>query len=107
MAALRFIIGLVIAVFIALLAVLNRGDMEFTWSPIHNSITLPLYAVILSAMAFGFIIGGASVWLNYGKHRSEKRRQKKKIKSLEKEIAGFKEDEFNKDNKALPTLSQG
>ncbi len=90
MAVLRFIIGLIITIFISLLAILNRSELDFTWSPVHDSITLPIYAVILSAMAFGFIIGGVIVWLNAGKLRKERRKQRKDIKLLEKEVTRLK-----------------
>ncbi len=94
MAALRFIIGLIITISIALIAVLNRDIISFTWSPLHNSIDLPIYALILAPMAIGFIFGGAVVWINSSKLRKEKRKQKKNIKMLEKEVANLKEDKF-------------
>lgn len=94
MAILRFLIGLIITITIALFAVLNRGEASFTWSPVHDSITLPIYIIILGSMAAGFIFGGAIVWLNAGKLRKEKRKQKKNIKMLEKEVERLKEDKY-------------
>ncbi len=99
MAALRFIIGLVLTICIAMLAVLNRDMASFTWSPIHDSVTLPVYAIILASMAVGFIFGGVVVWLNHGKTRKERRKQKKNIKTLEKEVIRLKE----KNNAAQPS----
>ncbi len=95
MALLRFALGLVITVAIAVAAVLNRGDVAFTWNPAGDVVTLPLYAVALCAMAVGFIFGGAIVWLNMGKLRREKRRQAKEIKLLEREMKKLKEDHFS------------
>ena len=94
MAILRFIIGLIITIFIAAFAVLNREEVLLTWSPIHDPITLPIYAVALASMAIGFIIGGTIVWLNAGKVRKEKRKQKKNIKILEKELSRLKDGKF-------------
>ncbi len=94
MAVIRWIIGLIITICIASMAVMNRHNVTLLWSPINDDLTLPLYAIILLSMAVGFIFGGILVWINTGKTRKEKRRQKKEIKLLEKEVSRLKENKF-------------
>ncbi len=95
MAVIRWIIGLIITICIALIAIMNRHEVTFSWSPVNDNLTLPLYAIILSSMVVGFIFGGIMVWINSGKIRKERRKQKKEIKLLEKEITRLKENELN------------
>ncbi|MGH1374759.1 MAG: lipopolysaccharide assembly protein LapA domain-containing protein [Alphaproteobacteria bacterium] len=95
MALLRFVFGFLITVVVATAAVLNRGDVTFTWNPAGDIITLPLYGVTLCAMAVGFILGGVLVWLNMSKLRREKRRQAKEIKLLEREVKKLQNDRFS------------
>ena len=86
MAIIRFIIGLVFTVLVASVAVMNRFSVDLVWSPVNDSISLPFYVVLLGALLVGFLFGGMLVWINGGSVRSEKRKQKREIKILEKEI---------------------
>ena len=96
MAVIRFLFGFVLTVGIALFAVLNRDIIPVTWNPISDDsvLMLPVYVVILASMASGFIFGGCIVWLNMGGLRKVKRKQKRDIKRLEKEVGRLKEDKF-------------
>lgn len=78
-----FILIFVIAGF----CILNAQSIEITWSPVHNDITLPLYAIILGCLITGFFIGMGTLWINSSTLRKTKRQQKKQIKTLEKELA--------------------
>ena len=91
MAFFRWIIGFFLTICVALFSVFNRGEVSVIWSPVHDSLLLPFYVPVLVAMAFGFVLGGAIVWLNMGRVRKEKRRQKKEIKILKKDIKCLKE----------------
>ena len=96
MAVIRFLFGLVITVCIAVFSVLNREVISVTWSPFPDDIAvmLPVYVVVLAAMAFGFVLGGLLVWINAGGARKDKRKQKRDMKILEKEVGRLKEDKF-------------
>jgi len=78
-----FILTLLIAGF----CILNAQSVEIEWSPVHDAITLPLYAIILGSLILGFFIGTTALWMNSGTLRKTKRQQKKQIKTLEKELA--------------------
>ena len=95
MSILRWFVGFIITVCVAGFAAMNRDDISVIWHPLDSSsIMLPLYLVVLGSMAFGFIFGGAVVWMNGGKVRREKRKAKKEIKLLEKEVNRLKDDKF-------------
>ena len=68
-------------------ALAHREAVEVVYSPVHDPILLPLYALVLSFAAGGFVLGGVLVWLAGVKTRAEKRAQKKQITRLEKELA--------------------
>ena len=96
MAFLRWFIGFVITVLICVFAVLNREEVTVYVDPLYENISfsLPIYALVMIAMAFGFLFGGMIVWLNASGVRRERRRQKKEIRALEKEVERLKEDKF-------------
>lgn len=93
MAIIKWIIGFIITVLVTVFAVINRNNVSVSWSPFpaDDSISLPLYVVVLCAMALGFMIGAGAVWMNSGSLRREKRRQKREIKILEREVDTLKE----------------
>ncbi|MGB0719213.1 MAG: LapA family protein [Bdellovibrionales bacterium] len=108
MALIRSLAALILVIAIAGLAVLNRQSAAFSWSPVHEPYTLPLYFIILAALAIGFLIGGTTVWFNDFHLRTTKRRQNKHIKSLEKELSALKATAANTDTPvktALPALT--
>lgn len=95
MAFIRWIVGFLLTVIIAAFAIMNRADVLFVWSPLHDAATIPAYLLALGAMAAGFILGGVTVWLNTGVLRREKRRQKKDLKAMEQKIEKLKEAKFD------------
>ena len=95
MSFLRWIIGFIITVCVAGFAAMNRDSISVIWHPLDaSSLMLPLYIVVLGSMGLGFIFGGAVVWMNGSKVRRDKRKQKKEIRLLEKEIGRLKDDKF-------------
>jgi len=70
--------------------VANPDSIDVIWSPMHEKLTLPLYALILGCMAVGFLLGSIGTWLGMGKLRSERRAFKRENKALSKEIKALK-----------------
>lgn len=83
----RLLIGALVTLAILLFAASNRQTVEVFLTPITPSIQLPLYLIALGLMGFGFVMGGIFVWLNEGKTRRERRKQRKEIKALQKELS--------------------
>ena len=82
----QWITGFLIAILIAGFAALNRQDIDFYYSPIHDPAHYPLYFIVLAFTVFGFLTGALIVWVQDGKIRKDKRIQKKQIKTLENEL---------------------
>lgn len=89
----RTLLGFVITALLAVFAVLNRAPVDIVWSPFHPSLSIPLYLICLGLMGAGFFMGGIAVWFSGGKARREKRRQKRQIRKLEKELEIVQEQE--------------
>ncbi len=87
MAILRGIIGLVLAILVAAFAVANRQGVEIIWSPLHPSVTIPVYALALGLLIIGFAMGGLMAWLGSLPVRLHKHKQAKAIRRLEQELS--------------------
>lgn len=87
MSIIKSLITFLLIISIAGFCMLNAQKIDITWSPIHDPVSIPLYALILSTLTFGFIIGACVLWINSGTLRKTKRQQKKQIQTLEKELS--------------------
>ena len=85
-ALIRWILGFAITLIFVFFAAFNRQETELYFSPIHDPITLPLYAVTLGFAGLAFLLGGLTVWLSDGKIRKDRRSLRKTVKSLEREL---------------------
>lgn len=92
MGFLKTVFSFVLASTLTVFAIFNRQTTEFSYSPLHDPVQIPLYLICLSFLATGFICGGFIVWINAGKLRKTKRQQRKTIKSLEKELGAFEQN---------------
>jgi len=95
MFVIRGIIGLVLTLSLAGFAAMNTDPIEVFISPLHDPVDFPLYLVALVSVAVGFIAGGLMVWINTGGVRKDRRKKKKEIKILEKEVDALKDDKFS------------
>ncbi len=102
----RGILGLALALLFTAFAVANRQTVEITWSPLHPAASLPLYALALGLLATGFLIGSLFAWLESIPVRLEKTRQKRRIKTLEKELLEkeLKAKDLHTGNSAITAL---
>lgn len=79
----RLFLGIVIAI-VAIFAVANRAPTKIDLSPLPFVPELPLFVVILGAMAVGLVIGaGLSSWSRQ-KLKWQARTQRKRAEALEK-----------------------
>lgn len=91
MSLIRGIAGFILAALLTAFAIFNRQNVEVSFSPVHEPLSLPLYLVVLGMFAGGFLIGGFIVWVNAGSTRKLTRKQRKQLKALEKELEHIKE----------------
>jgi len=66
-------------------AVANGETVSFTYSPIHEPINWPLYALVLIALMIGFVIGSVMTWAAGHGARAERRALAKQNKELQAE----------------------
>ncbi|MFK7838852.1 MAG: lipopolysaccharide assembly protein LapA domain-containing protein [Bdellovibrionales bacterium] len=95
MSFIKSILTFLLIIAIAGLCILNTQVTNMNWSPVHNGVSLPLYAIILSSMLTGFVVGSLALWVNSGGLRKQKRQQKKQIKTLEKELSKSAQTQTN------------
>ena len=95
MGLIKWFIGFLVVICVAAFAVLNRHSIDVFYSPVDEAVSLPAYIVILSALAFGFVLGAVTVWLNDGVVRRERRKARRELKVLEKEVVSLKEKRFS------------
>jgi uncharacterized integral membrane protein len=84
---------------IALLAVLfsvaNRAPVRVSLDPISRdapvlAFDLPLFAVVLAAIALGVLIGGFASWLGQRKHRKAARVNRREAEKLRSEAQSLR-----------------
>src|SRR5262245_37491962 len=98
----RGIIGIALAILLAIFAVANRQTVDIVWNPVQPAAHLPVYLIALSMLALGFFLGGMFAWLNSLPVRLEKTRQNRRIKRLEKERSEARPRPPEQDWTALP-----
>jgi len=74
-------------VLLADFAVSNREAVDIGLWPLVHVIQLPLYLLVLLALACGFIVGELVAWIAGRHRRHEVRRRGRRIEALERELA--------------------
>lgn len=88
MAILRTLLGLIVTLPIAVFAGLNLQSVDLFYNPLGEGVLqIPLYAVGLGGAFLGVLFGSFLTWVNGSAVRHGKRKLKKQVKSLQKELA--------------------
>lgn len=98
-----------VALAIVLFAVANRAPVRVSFDPISRdapvfAFDIPLFAVVLAALAIGVLIGGFASWLAQGKHRKAARRNRREVETLRSETQMLRSAV---PDSALPALTNG
>lgn len=106
---LKALILVPIALAIVLFSVANRAPVRVSLDPISRdapvlAYDLPLFAVVLAALAFGVLIGGLASWLAQGKHRKAARRNRREVEALRSQTQALRSAV---PDSALPALTNG
>ena len=64
LALLRWLIGFGFAACVLTFAVLNRESVTLTYTPIHDPLEMPMYAMGLGLLALGYIFGALTIWIS-------------------------------------------
>lgn len=100
-ALLRWCLSVVIMVGVILFTFANRERIPVQLHPFHEPYDVFSFVLALGALAIGFVFGGVMVWLNSAEIRADRRKQKKRIKELEKELGKAREKESAIDTATL------
>ncbi len=98
-----------IALAVVLFAVANRAPVRVSFDPVSRdapqfAYDVPLFAVVLAALAVGVLIGGFAAWLAQGKHRKAARRNRREAEALRAETQMLRSAV---PDSALPALTNG
>ncbi|MET3888978.1 putative integral membrane protein [Bosea sp. OAE506] len=98
-----------IALAVVLFAVANRAPVRVSFDPVSRdapqfAYDIPLFAVVLVALAIGVLIGGFAAWMAQGKHRKAARRNRREAEALRSETQMLR---AAVPDSALPALTNG
>lgn len=84
-----------VALIVVLFSVANRAPVRVSLDPISRdapalALDLPLFSVILAAIAIGILIGGFASWLAQGKHRKAARVNRREADKLRNEAQSLR-----------------
>ena len=84
-----------VALIVVLFAVANRAPVRVSLDPVSRdapalAFDLPLFAVVLAAIAIGILIGGFASWLAQGKHRRAARVNRREADKLRSEAQSLR-----------------
>lgn len=84
-----------VALLVVLFSVANRGSVRISLDPISRdapilSYDVPLFLVVIGALAIGILIGGFAAWIAQGKHRRTARRSRREAESLRAETQALR-----------------
>lgn len=90
MRQLGWIFGAVIAVIAIVFAIHNNAEQAVDLWPLPFVIELPLYAMVLIAVAAGFVVGAFLTWVSESKWRRLARKRKRQLATQDAEIAALR-----------------
>lgn len=84
-----------VALIVVLFSVANRAPVRVSLDPVSRdapafAFDLPLFAVVLAAIAIGILIGGFAAWLAQGKHRKAARINRREADKLRNEAQSLR-----------------
>ena len=87
---LKALILLPVALVVILLAIANRAPVTFSLDPFSKgapelAVTVPLYGLVLAAIAIGVVIGGLGTWMSAGRKRKAGRVARREVNRLRQE----------------------
>jgi uncharacterized integral membrane protein len=98
------ILGIAVLVLVVSFALSNMQDVNVGLWPLEDSLHVPLAAVGLVPLAFGFLVGGIAGWASGVPHRLQVRRLNKDLGALNKKIGDLQNSSIVQREKFKPSL---
>lgn len=89
---LGWIVAAIAALIIIAFSVANRGTVSVSFAPLPFELSIPLFAVVLGALAIGLVAGVIAKMLVVSPHRRMARERLHRIKALEREVETLRRD---------------
>jgi len=83
---LAWILTLPVTVAVVVFAVANRQDIDINLWPMEETVSYPLFLLVLGTLVFGFVLGALIMWLSEGRLRDRARRLRFEKEDLEREL---------------------
>ncbi len=89
---LSWIITLPVTVLVLVFVLSNREPVQLDFWPLEMTMTAPLYLMLLLSVLFGFLLGGAAMWVTAGRSRKRARQAAAKLREAEGQIVSLKRE---------------
>lgn len=86
-----WIVAVPVAFIVIAFAIANRTPVGVHFDPLPYELDIPLWAAVIGALAFGFILGAVIRWLFDHRWRAEARQGKRHVRALEREISSLRQ----------------
>ncbi len=98
MRLLSWLFLLPLALFAIGVAIANRGAVTVRLDPFSETdpafqVEAPLFLVMFACVLIGLLVGGFTMWINQGRHRSRAWKEYRHARELERELAKRQEEE--------------
>ena len=90
MKRISWIITVPVTIVIVIFSIANRQPVTIDLWPFDQSISSPLFLLVLGAVLVGFCIGAAVMWISDGRVRNRARENYYKASHLQREVAALK-----------------
>lgn len=81
-------VTVLVAVALVLFVAANRQIVQFEFIPFTEPVAAPLWIIVIAALLVAFLAGNLVGWLNAGRWRREARFLRRRVKTLEHDLAG-------------------